>query len=450
VKLTFRGARVSAGPPLFLCFAASLAFTTGCGDQGAGASDDAALAQRVIESFAETERMQAHVQLLTPSQREEHEASVSVLRDKIPKGYPEPLLPTGALGVANGDFRLARAPFLSAPLIALGQSLFSETRLSFSHEKGFASDFSCATCHPTRGAFVDGKKLSRGVDGASTRRNTPTLFNVAYNSTLTWANRVFPVLEMQAKIPLFGNDPVEMGLRGKEADVMAILRADRGYRALLSAAYGLKSDEQIDALGADYTYITTALAAYQRSLIRFDTKFDRFLLGSAREDERFDALETRGLRLFYGFDALASGTKLPCAQCHSGYLLSDSFRYVRDGKAFSAQAFHNTGLHNVDGRGAYPLGNTGFATADELKRHPEWMGRFRTPPLRFVAATAPYGHDGSLPDLNAVVSHYAAGGRATLGKTGANPFTDERVKRGFVIADEESEALIAFLKTLGP
>jgi cytochrome c peroxidase len=403
----------------------------------------------VLEAFAETERAQAHTQVLTPLQRDQHEAGIAILRDKIPAGYPEPLLPTGSLGAANGDFRLARAPFLSAHLIGLGQSLFSETRLSFSHEKGFASDFSCASCHLTRAAFVDGKRLSRGVDGTSTKRNTPTLFNVAYNSTLTWANPVFPVLEMQAKIPLFGNDPVEMGLRGKEADVMALLRADRGYRAMLSAAYDLKSDAQIDAIGADYTYVTTALAAFQRSLIRFDTKFDRFLLGEAREDETFDARERRGLRLFYGFDTLASGTKLPCAQCHTGYLLTDSFRYVREGKAFNAQAFHNTGLYNVDGRGGYPAGNTGFATAEELKTHPEWMGRFRTPPLRFVAATAPYGHDGSLPDLGSVIRHYAAGGRAALGKTGPNPHTDARVKRGFDASDEEIGALIAFLKTLG-
>ena len=359
-------------------------------------------------------------------------------------------MPTGSLGPVHGDYKLARAPFLSAPLVALGRTLFSETRLSFSKKKGFESDFSCASCHFTEAVFVDGKNLSHGVDGAPTRRNTPTLFNVAYSSTLTWANPVFPVLEMQAKISLFGNDPVEMGLRGKEADVMAILRADGGYRKLLAAAYGLKSEEEIDDIGADYTYLTTALAAYQRSLIRFDTKFDRFLLSSGREKEKFDAREVKGLRLFYGFDVLNSGAKLPCAQCHSGYILTDSFSYLRNGKAFNSQAFHNTGMYNIDGRGAYPEGNTGFANAEELKRHPEWMGRFRTPPLRFVGATAPYGHDGSLPDLDSVIRHYAAGGQAALGKFGPNPYTDERVKKGFRISDKETEALIAFLKTLGP
>jgi len=48
-------------------------------------------------------------------------------------------------------------------------------------------------------------------------RSAMSLVNVAYNSTLTWSNPNLHSLEEQVLIPLFGDHPVELGMRGKEA-----------------------------------------------------------------------------------------------------------------------------------------------------------------------------------------------------------------------------------------
>ena len=111
--------------------------------------------------------------------------------------------------------------------------------------------------------------------------------------------------------------------------------------------------------------------------------------------------------------------------------------------------YHNTGLYNIDGKGAYPEPNRGIL---ELSGKPEDMGAFRTQSLRNVAVTAPYMHDGSIATLEAVLDHYAAHGRtlantAHAGDGSRNPFKDPRIDR--IRLDSQDKAdLIAFLKTL--
>ncbi|MBC7660901.1 MAG: di-heme enzyme [Chitinophagaceae bacterium] len=369
--------------------------------------------------------------------------NLAVVRAKIPPGYPEPYLPYGRLKNTTLDFQLAREPFLSPEIIDLGKNLFAETGLSYTARHGFGAGISCAVCHVETQVFTDGKKLSKGAEGDETRRNTPTLYNAAYNSTLTWANPVFPALEMQAKIPLFGDDPIEMGLKGRENELSAsLLGTNSGYAEQIEKIFGLKGDS------VDYTVITTAIAAYERTLINFDTKFDRFLQGRLRTDERYDDAEKEGLELFYGMKALQSGDTLPCAQCHSGVLLSNSFQFVRNGRYYNRQSFHNTGLYNLDGKGAYPFKNTGFATESQLRTDPSLMGQFRVPGLRFVGLTAPYAHDGSQDTLDSIIRDYAAGGRSKRSGEGQNPYVDPLIKKGFSINDAEIATLVKFLNTL--
>ncbi|HTR03102.1 MAG TPA: di-heme enzyme, partial [Thermoanaerobaculia bacterium] len=112
-------------------------------------------------------------------------------------------------------------------------------------------------------------------------------------------------------------------------------------------------------------------------------------------------------------------------------------------------AFHNTGLYNLDGKGAYPSDNTGL---EEHTGRPEDMGRFKAPSLRNVAVTAPYMHDGSIPTLDAVLDHYAAGGRTIAGGPHAgvgrtNPLKSSFVS-GFTLTPEERADLLAFLRSL--
>ena len=77
-------------------------------------------------------------------------------------------------------------------------------------------------------------------------------------------------------------------------------------------------------------------------------------------------------------------------------------------KAPGEVEFHNTGLYNIDGRGAYPAPNTGVHA---VTGNPIDMGRFKAPTLRNIALTAPYMHDGSIRTLEEVLTHYEAGGR---------------------------------------
>jgi cytochrome c peroxidase len=103
----------------------------------------------------------------------------------------------------------------------------------------------------------------------------------------------------------------------------------------------------------------------------------------------------------------------------------------------------------VGGTGAYPAPNTGVASLTQKR---EDMGRFRVPSLRNVALTAPYMHDGSAESLDAVIDHYAAGGRTiasgpNAGVGSVSPYKSDFIV-GFDISDEERADLIAFLESL--
>jgi cytochrome c peroxidase len=110
-------------------------------------------------------------------------------------------------------------------------------------------------------------------------------------------------------------------------------------------------------------------------------------------------------------------------------------------RPFAEIGFHNIGLYDLDGRGAYPPGNRGLF---EHTHQPGDMGRFRAPSLRNVAVTAPYMHDGSIETLAEVIAHYAAGGR-DAGRR--NPHKSAYVT-GFAISERETSDLIAFLESL--
>jgi len=118
--------------------------------------------------------------------------------------------------------------------------------------------------------------------------------------------------------------------------------------------------------------------------------------------------------------------------------LNDSQMHERN--RIGEVAFHNTGLYNVDGKGAYPADNTGVI---ELTGRPEDMGRFKAPTLRNIAVTAPYMHDGSVATLEDALDHYAAGGRAGDGNPRKDPLL---VKLTFTT--QERADVIEFLKSL--
>ena len=134
-------------------------------------------------------------------------------------------------------------------------------------------------------------------------------------------------------------------------------------------------------------------------------------------------------------------------RCHGGFNFTDSADHA--GKPTPEIGFHNTGLYNIDGDGAYPPENTGTY---EITGNPEDMGRFRAPTLRNIAITGPYMHDGSIVSLEDVVDHYAAGGRTISEGPRAGVGADSPLKSefivGFVITEEEKTDLVNFLRSL--
>lgn len=250
---------------------------------------------------------------------------------------------------------------MSEAKIELGRRLFYDADLSLD------GTLACSGCHEQKRAFADGNATRPGVHGDPGRRNAPGLANVAWLPRLTFADPSATSLEAQALIPLIGENPVEMGMRGKEAELGRRLGADRCYRSMFAKAFPERRGQ------IDLPNVVAALAAFQRTLIALDSPYDRAARGDANS---LTPLQAEGLALF---------RSAGCAACHSGRLLTDA-------------AYHRLGNPAGSDRGLAE--HTGRVT-DE--------GHFRTPSLRNVAVTGPWWHDGSSSTLaHAVGRHLVA------------------------------------------
>jgi cytochrome c peroxidase len=331
---------------------------------------------------------------------------------ELPSGFPAPLVP-------------ADNPMTTVK-VELGRLLFHDPRLSGNGE------LACSGCHRPELAYTDGRARAVGTTGEEHPRSAMSLANVAYAATLGWDDPTLTRLEDQALVPLLNEHPVEMGVRGREQKVLARLRRDPTYRELFGQAF----PESAEPFTLDN--VTRALASFERTLISGNSPYDRWAYRG-----EVDALTPRaraGAALFFS-------RRLSCFNCHAGFSLSGSV--VHEDAEPAEPVFHNTGLYNLDGQGAYPEPNTG---AQRVTGRPDEMGKFRAPTLRNVALTAPYMHDGSLATLEEVLDHYAAGGRAIAtgpqaGDGRASPLKDPLIA-GFELSSEERAALIAFLHAL--
>lgn len=301
--------------------------------------------------------------------------SLAAYRWQLPRGFPEPLVP-------------ADNP-MSPAKVALGRRLFFETRLSLT------ATYSCASCHDPAHAFTDGRAKAVGATGQSTERSAMTLVNVAYNSSYGWTEPTVTTLEAQMYQPLFNEHPIEMGLAGREAAMVAGLSADAGYVDAFNAAF----PEQ--PTGISIANLIRAIACYERTLISGNSPFDRYVFGG--QHDAIDAMAKRGMELFYS-------ARLGCANCHAGFNFTGTVVY-RD-QATAVPAFARNG-----------------ATAAPI----------RVPTLRNIALTAPYMHDGRFATLDEVIAHYES--------VGASAEADEKL-REFKLTPDERRALRAFLESL--
>jgi len=330
----------------------------------------------------------------------------------LPPGVPAPRVPS-------------ENP-MSIEKVTLGRRLFYDTRLSGNGTQ------SCASCHDPTLAFTDGLAVSVGSTGDTTPRSAMALVNVAYNPVQGWASPALVALEDQALVPLFGTHPVELGLGGREVDLVARLRDDPRYPEMFAEAF----PDEVDPIGV--TNVVRAIACFERTMLSFDSPFDRWFHG--RDESAVSDSVRRGFELF-------NTNALECFHCHGGFNFTDGV--MHDGTVIAEVQFHNTGLYNVDGRGGYPAPNRGLYEVTGL---PSDMGRFRAPTLRNIAVTAPYMHDGSIATLDEVLDHYAAGGRTIADGPNAGVGAESPLKNvflhGFTLTPEQRADVLAFLASL--
>jgi len=309
--------------------------------------------------------------------------------------------------------------------VELGRYLFYDRRLSGNGTQA------CASCHLQSKAFTDGLPTAIGSTGESHPRNAQGLANVAYNATLTWANPSLVTLEKQMETPLFGNDPIEMGVNdANKQEILNRLAADADYPARFAKAFPGQGDT------ISWVNVIHAIASFQRSLVSGNSKYDQYLRGAAQ----LSAGEERGMNLFFG-------EKAECFHCHSSFNFNDQI--VHAGSRLVETPFHNTGLYNIGGTGAFPEPNRGVFELTHLAKD---MGMFRAPSLRNVEVTGPYMHDGSVATLEDVLAFYAAGGRNITsgphaGDGRANPNKNDFITQIDLNAQEQAD-IVAFLKTL--
>ncbi len=299
---------------------------------------------------------------------------------QLPRGFPIPAAP-------------ADNP-MSAAKVALGRRLFFETRLSVTGR------YSCASCHDPRRAYTDGRARAVGAGGATLAHGAMSLFNVAYNLAYGWQQPQVTSLEMQMRQPLLNQHPVEIGLAGRERQVLAALAGDPAYPQQFAAVFG-------GAAPISIAHLIKAIAAFERTLLAGHSAFDAYVF--AGQHAALSVSAKRGMALFFS-------ARIGCAGCHSGFNFAGNWR---------------------DREGA--TGHASFAD-DGLS-----AGLMRVPTLRNIALTAPYMHDGRFATLDAVLDHYLRVGRLPDSAHGGQ--RDPRLQAFTLTANERAD-LEAFLDSL--
>ncbi len=276
-----------------------------------------------------------------------------------------------------------------ASKIELGKQLYFDGRLS----KNDA--VSCAFCHNPGTGFADARQTSIGVGGGIGGRQSPTVYNSAYNRFQFWDGRALS-LEEQAIGPI--HNPVEMA--ETHDHVVPKIAKIKGYQRQFRAVFG--TDVNLQA-------IAEAVAAYERTVLSTNSAFDKYVLG---DQSAMDDAAVRGLALFRG--------KARCLLCHNGPNFTDN-------------QFHNLGVPQV-GPMKVDFGRYEVTRAEKDK------GAFKTMTLRSISETSPYMHDGAFRTLEEVVEFLDQGG-------GNNPNLSPLVKPLGLTAEEKAD-LVAFLKSL--
>ncbi len=253
--------------------------------------------------------------------------------------------------------------------VILGEKLFHDKKLSADNT------VSCASCHDLLKGGGDNLPTSFGIDNQKGTFNSQTVYNSAFNHYFFWDGRA-ATLEAQAVGPLFAAN--EMGNTSWDK-ILNYLNASKEYQKLFEQAYQKAADQQS---------VPDAIAEYQRSLITPNSRFDLYLKGNhnalnAEEVEGYELFKSRG-----------------CISCHNGI---------------------NAGGNQFQKAGVFQPISEADPNAPET---------LRVAPLRNIALTAPYFHDGSTKTLNQAIKSMAES------------------QLGIELSEEETNKIEAFLNTL--
>lgn len=258
---------------------------------------------------------------------------------------------------ASAVLPLSEPKGLNADKVALGRKLYHDTRLSGDNT------LSCASCHDLKKGGTDQAQFSTGIRNQKGGINAPTVLNASHAFVQFWDGRAADLQE-QAAGPVA--NPIEMGANWDT--VPGKVKADKEYENAFAKLY---------PEGITKASITDAIATFEKSLVTVNSRFDRFLRGTA---DALTADEQEGYRLFK-----ADG----CYTCHAGQALG--------GKSF--EEFSRYGNYYADRGNPTPADDGRFSvTKKESDKH-----KFKVPTLRNIALTFPYLHDGSTSDLAKVV-----------------------------------------------
>ncbi|MDP6929326.1 MAG: cytochrome c peroxidase [Planctomycetota bacterium] len=311
----------------------------------------------------------------------------------------------------------------------MGRRLFFDTRLSKDQT------ISCSSCHDPSRYFTDGRRTAVGLQPVD--RHSPTIIGSQWSRFFFWDGRkdslwsqALAPLEAEAEMgttrvavlhvvfdhyraeyeELFGPMPPLDDKQRFPQDARPVPQEPDHPHALAWQSMQEKDREEVNR---SFVNVGKCIEAYERKLLPREAPFDRYvaalLAGDPKGGGHLSPSAVRGLRSFIG--------RAGCIGCHNGPLLMDG-------------DFHNTGLPPSDPDGAKdraraqgawqvladPFRSDGRYGDDQSRPNPDLiyldpgfedlLGAYKTPPLRNIAETAPYGHAGQFATLDDVVEHY--------------------------------------------
>jgi cytochrome c peroxidase len=232
------------------------------------------------------------------------------------------------------------------------------------------------------------------------------IWNVAYMPKFYWDGRSGS-LEAQAK-GAWGGGNMGVGADNLDAKAEEIGQIP-GYADQFQAVFGER--------GATAETVAEAIAAYERTLVCDNTRYDHFMAG---DEAALSEEEQRGMELF--------NRKAACITCHTPPFFSAQFG-TEEG------VYYNVGI----GIAGVPEDEVDVGRTAVTEREEDWAA-FKVPSLRNIAKSSPYFHDGSVADLEQAVRYMAGPGVANKNLT---PLLTDRG-----LTDDEVTALVAFLGAL--